>query len=123
MPVMLMRSLKPPELIIGTRCIVVSCNPNVAEAKIAAGAYKEQRHFIPRIPAPIQLPASTAAFETMLCHDNKQSTRTNPQMCGTGPEAVCLHPWHAVCCPFQDWRQRRHPLFGPIWIIAECRLY
>ena len=50
MPVMLMRSLKPPELINGTRCIVVSCNPNVAEVEIAAGAYKGQRHFIPRIP-------------------------------------------------------------------------
>ncbi|GFR91373.1 hypothetical protein ElyMa_002591800 [Elysia marginata] len=50
MPVMLMRSLKPPELINGTRCIVVSCTPNVAEVEIAAGAYKGQRHFIPRIP-------------------------------------------------------------------------
>ncbi|GFO18405.1 ATP-dependent DNA helicase pif1 [Plakobranchus ocellatus] len=49
-PVLLMRSLKPPELINGTRCIVVSCNPNVAEVKIAASAYKEWRHFIPRIP-------------------------------------------------------------------------
>ena len=50
MPVMLMRSLKPPELINGTRCVVISCYPNVAEVEIVTGTYKGQRHFIPRIP-------------------------------------------------------------------------
>ncbi|GFS08031.1 ATP-dependent DNA helicase PIF1 [Elysia marginata] len=47
---MLMRSLKPPELINGTRCVVVNCSPNVAEVEITVGAHKGKRHFIPRIP-------------------------------------------------------------------------
>ena len=50
MPVMLLRSLKPPELMNGTRCVVVSCHPNVVEVEIVVGALKGQHHFIPRIP-------------------------------------------------------------------------
>ncbi|GFS27440.1 ATP-dependent dna helicase pif6-like protein [Elysia marginata] len=50
MPVMLMRSLKPPELRNGTRYVVVNCSPMVAEVEIAVGAHKGKRHFIPRIP-------------------------------------------------------------------------
>ncbi|GFR78237.1 ATP-dependent DNA helicase pif1 [Elysia marginata] len=44
-----MRSLKPPELYKGTRCVVVNCSPKVAEVEIAVGAHKGKRHFIPRI--------------------------------------------------------------------------
>ena len=50
MPVMLLRSMKPPELMNGTRCIIHNCNRHFVEVVIAAGIYSGQYHSIPRIP-------------------------------------------------------------------------
>ena len=50
MPVMLLRSIKPPELMNGTRCIIHNCNRHFVEVVIAAGIYSGQHHSIPRIP-------------------------------------------------------------------------
>ena len=50
MPVMLFRSIKPPELMNGTRCIIHSCNRNTVEVEIAVGAHKGEFHLVPRIP-------------------------------------------------------------------------
>ena len=50
MPVMLLRSIKPPELVNGTRCIICSCNRNTVEVEIAVGAHKGEIHLVPRIP-------------------------------------------------------------------------
>ncbi|GFR64841.1 ATP-dependent DNA helicase PIF1 [Elysia marginata] len=45
MPVMLLRSIKPPELMNGTRCIIHKCNRHFVE-----GIYSGQHNSIPRIP-------------------------------------------------------------------------
>ena len=45
MPVMLLRSIKPPELMNGTRCIIRSCNRNTVEVEITARAHKGEIHF------------------------------------------------------------------------------
>ena len=50
MPVMLLRSIKPPELMNGTRCIIRSCNRNTVEVEIAVGAHKGEIYLVPRIP-------------------------------------------------------------------------
>ena len=50
MPIMILRSLNPPQLMNGTRCVVVECMRNIVEVEIAVGPYKGERHFIPRIP-------------------------------------------------------------------------
>ena len=50
MPVMLLRSIKPPELMNGTWCIIHNCNRRFVEVVIAAGIYSGQHHSIPRIP-------------------------------------------------------------------------
>ena len=50
MPVMLLRSIRPPQLMNGTRCIVIACKTNTVEVQIATGAYKGEHHLLPRIP-------------------------------------------------------------------------
>ncbi|GFS00474.1 ATP-dependent DNA helicase PIF1 [Elysia marginata] len=50
MPVMLLRSIKPTELMNGTRCIIHNCNRHFVEVVIGAGIYSGQHHLIPRIP-------------------------------------------------------------------------
>ena len=50
MPVMLLWSIKPPELMNGTKCIIHNCNRHFVEVVIAAGIYSGQHHSIPRIP-------------------------------------------------------------------------
>ena len=39
MPVMLLRSIKPPELMNGARCIIRYCNRNTVGVEIAVGAH------------------------------------------------------------------------------------
>ena len=53
MPVMLLRSIKPPELMNGARCIIHNCNRHFVEVVIAAGIYS-----IPRIPLTHWRPGS-----------------------------------------------------------------
>ena len=58
-PVMLLRSLQPPKLMNGTRCIVINCQRNIIEVEVATGAYAGGRHYIPRIvlqPSDTSLP-------------------------------------------------------------------
>ena len=59
MPVMVLRSLNPPRLMNGTRCIVTKSLPNVIEVKITCGPYEDEVHMIPRIrlqPSDTTLP-------------------------------------------------------------------
>ena len=49
MPVIVLRSLNPPRLMNGTRCIVTKPMRNVIEVKIAAGLFKNKTHLIPLI--------------------------------------------------------------------------
>lgn len=49
MPVMVLRSLNPPKLMNGTRCLVTQTMPNVIEVQICSGPYKNEKHWIPRI--------------------------------------------------------------------------
>ena len=49
MLLMVPRSLNPPRLMNGTRCIVTKPLRNVIEVKIAAGPLKNETHLIPRI--------------------------------------------------------------------------
>ena len=49
MPVMVLRSLNPPRLMNGTRCIVTKPLRNVIEVNIAVGSFKHETHLIPRI--------------------------------------------------------------------------
>ncbi|KAK3788528.1 hypothetical protein RRG08_030229 [Elysia crispata] len=58
MPVMLLRFIKPPELMNGTRCIIRSCNRNTVGLEITAGAHKGEIHLVPRI----QLQPSDTTF-------------------------------------------------------------
>ncbi|GFR87821.1 ATP-dependent DNA helicase PIF1 [Elysia marginata] len=50
MSVVLLRSIKPPELMNGTRCIIHNCDRHFVKVVIAAGIYSGQHHSIPRIP-------------------------------------------------------------------------
>ena len=43
-------SIKPPELMNSTRCIIHNCNRHFVEVVIAAGIYSGQNHSITRIP-------------------------------------------------------------------------
>ena len=77
MPVMLLRSIKPPELMNGTGCIIHNCNRHFAEVVIAAEIYSGQHHSIPRIPLrpsdtmfPFQFEREVS-LTTLLYHDNK----------------------------------------------------
>ncbi|GFR71996.1 ATP-dependent DNA helicase PIF1 [Elysia marginata] len=59
MPVMVLRSLNPPRLMNGTRCIVTKAMRNLIEVKIASGPFKDEKHLIPRIrlqPSDTALP-------------------------------------------------------------------
>lgn len=59
MPVMILRSLNPPRLMNGTRCVVTNLMANVVEVKIASGPFKHEKHLIPRIklqPSDTTLP-------------------------------------------------------------------
>lgn len=49
MPVMVMRSLTPPRVMNGTRCIVIKTTQNAVIVKIASGPYSSEIHCIPRI--------------------------------------------------------------------------
>lgn len=49
-PIIIMRSLDPPKVTNGTRCIVTNPLPNVINAKISSGKYTGQDIIIPRIP-------------------------------------------------------------------------
>ncbi|GFR82447.1 ATP-dependent DNA helicase PIF1 [Elysia marginata] len=48
MPVMVLRSLNPPRLMNGTRCIVTKAMRNLIEVKIASGPFKDEKHLIQR---------------------------------------------------------------------------
>ncbi|GFS04896.1 ATP-dependent DNA helicase pif1 [Elysia marginata] len=61
MPVMVMRSLTPPSVINGTRCIIIKTTKIAVIVKIASGPYSGEIHYIPRIslqPADSSLPFS-----------------------------------------------------------------
>ncbi|GFR59353.1 ATP-dependent DNA helicase pif1 [Elysia marginata] len=61
MPVMVMRSLPPPRVMNGTRCIVIRTTQNAVIVKIASGPYSGKIHCIPRIslqPSDFSLPFS-----------------------------------------------------------------
>ncbi|XP_042242583.1 uncharacterized protein LOC121879863 [Homarus americanus] len=49
-PIMILRSLDPPQTINGTRCVVTRLHENLIEATIIFGPYKGQALLIPRIP-------------------------------------------------------------------------
>ncbi|GFR62673.1 hypothetical protein ElyMa_001877600 [Elysia marginata] len=48
-PVMLLRSLQPPNLMNGTRGIVINCQRNIIKIEISTCAYAGERHYIPGI--------------------------------------------------------------------------
>ena len=47
---MILRSLDPPRITNGTRCIIKRLKPNIIEAEISTGPYKNGLVMIPRIP-------------------------------------------------------------------------
>ena len=49
-PIVLMRSLRPPIATNGTRAIITKLHPNLIEAKVSVGPYKNEIILIPRIP-------------------------------------------------------------------------
>ncbi|GFS07530.1 ATP-dependent DNA helicase [Elysia marginata] len=58
---MVMRSLTPPRVMNGTRCIVIKTTQNAVLVKIASGPYSGEIHSIPRIslqPSDSPLPFS-----------------------------------------------------------------
>ena len=75
MPVMLLRSIKPSELMNETRCIICSCNRNTVEVEIAVGAHRGEIHLVPRIPLQTQHSHSNSkegiAFKGVFCHDQQ----------------------------------------------------
>ena len=56
-----LRSLLPPRLMNGTRCLVLSCGRNVIEVEVAVDLYAGERHVIPRIT--LQPSESTLPFQ------------------------------------------------------------
>ena len=49
-PIILLRSLDPPRLMNGTRCIMTKGSPNLIEANISQGPFAGEVIMIPRIP-------------------------------------------------------------------------
>ena len=49
-PIIIMRSLDPPKITNGTRCIITSLSPNVINARISSGRYTREDITISRIP-------------------------------------------------------------------------
>ncbi|GFS15260.1 hypothetical protein ElyMa_001444700 [Elysia marginata] len=107
MPIMLMRSWKPLELINGTRCVVVDCSPNVAEVEIAVGAHKGKWHFTGtnRYPTAIQVPVAPVTPVTtpcMFCNDHQQSAEADTEVGRIGFK-TCIYSWDALRCTFKSW--------------------
>ena len=60
-PIIILRSLDPPKVTNGTRCVITKLSANTIEAKISHGRYAGQDIIIPRIPL---IPSnSTLPFE------------------------------------------------------------
>ena len=56
-PVIVLRSIQPPKVTNGTRCVIQKLGNNVIEAKIATGRHKDEVILLPRIPfVPTDLP-------------------------------------------------------------------
>ena len=56
---MIMRSLTPPRVMNGTKCVVTKANPNSVIVRIISGPYRGEIHCIPRIslqPSDTTLP-------------------------------------------------------------------
>ena len=49
-PVIILRSLDPPRVTNGTRCVITKLSANTIEAKISHGGYADYNIIIPRIP-------------------------------------------------------------------------
>ena len=119
MPVMLLRSIKPPELMNETRCIIYSCNRNTLEVEIAVGAHKGEIHLVPSIP----LQPSDTTFQFKLqrrqlplkgCFaitSNKAQEQTwqsiGPDLSQSSPSRL---PWDALSCAVQKRKARQHCL-------------
>ena len=60
-PIIILRSLDPPKVTNGTRCVIIKLSANTIEARISHGRYAGQDIIIPRIPP---IPSnSTLPFE------------------------------------------------------------
>ena len=49
-PIIILRSLDPPKVTNGTRCVITKLSANTIEARISHGRYAGQNIIIPRIP-------------------------------------------------------------------------
>lgn len=49
-PIIIIRSIHPPVVVNGTRCLVTGLQPNIIEAQITKGPYEGNVIYIPRIP-------------------------------------------------------------------------
>ncbi|GFS12282.1 hypothetical protein ElyMa_001368200 [Elysia marginata] len=73
---MLPRSLHPPKLMNGTRCLMVSCGRNVVGVKSQLVLTQENDTLS---HSSLSVPKKTVPSPTLLCHDDKQNSGLIPQ--------------------------------------------
>ena len=71
-PFMVLRKVRPPQVINGTRCVVTKLQNNIIEAKISCGPYKNERVLIPRFPlktseSSLHFPMKRLQFPVIPC--------------------------------------------------------
>ena len=81
-PIIILRSLDPPKVTNGTRCIITSLSPNVINAGISSGRYIGEEITIPHIPlissdSTLPFQFRRLQFPVSLCFaDNQQKSRS-----------------------------------------------
>ncbi|GFS13580.1 ATP-dependent DNA helicase PIF1 [Elysia marginata] len=112
MPVIFLKSLNPPRLMNGTRCIVTKAMRNLIEVKIASGPFKDEKHLIPRIRLQSSKTALSFTFQRQQfalrpCFSLtiKQGTRTVSTCSWAGSKISSLHSRHAICGIIKNWQK------------------
>ena len=103
-PIIILRSLDPPKVTNGTRCIVTSLSSNIINAKISSGRYKGEEVTIPRIPlipsdSTLPFQFRRLQFPIPLCFAMTINKSQGQSLKAVGINLTSLtvfHPWYAL---------------------------
>ena len=106
----MMRSLTPPRVMNGTRCIVINASPNTVIVQIASGAHKGEIHCMSLQPSDTALPFSftRGRFPFQPCLTltiNKAQAQTMKYIGLYLAPPGFFSPWDVVCSIIQNWKQ------------------